>query len=436
MVPLRIDPDQRFSCAQCGRCCRRGEVVVSEAEVDSYRKREAGRWFRERDDAAEGAEHEPFEPIRGAPGFHRIRQRSDGACGFLSRENRCRLHDELGGRRKPLTCRLFPYRFHPAPDSIVVTASFSCPTIAANGGEPIAAGDALAGIKALRTEWFARHPYVSAPPTVYIAGRTIDAGSLGTLRGSLRQMLDRDAADGRRDLRANVGRIAQSLEDLTRHRVVRLPDAAFAEYVSLTTRHAASTGRAAAPRPPSRVGRLLQHGFLFVVAAARERVEQRSASRFALRLRMLRLLAHFHRLAPRLGRVNLGALRGGRLDVNDPGLQPLAHHYLRASIEALGTGERPVLEEMAMAVSYLNAACALAAMNAAAAGRPVDGSMFAEALMEAVELTHSDDRGLLGRTLGLFSAGVEALYFFADSPGKPEGLPPQSTPSTNRFSGS
>ena len=60
--------------------------------------------------------------------LQRIRKRADGACGFLSADNRCRIHEELGAAKKPLTCRLFPYAFHTAADGVVVTASFGCPT--------------------------------------------------------------------------------------------------------------------------------------------------------------------------------------------------------------------------------------------------------------------------------------------------------------------
>jgi hypothetical protein len=156
----------------------------------------------------------------------------------------------------------------------------------------------------------------------------------------------------------------------------------------------------------------MQRGFLFVVAVTRMGLEDPHASGLAKRLRRLRLLAHFHGLAPAVGRVNLRALRRSRVDVNAPELQPIVHNYLRASIESLGGGERPVVDEMAMAVSYLNAACALAAMNAAA-GRPLDRDLFVAALMEAVELTHAGGGGFVGRALPRLAGGVEALYCFA-----------------------
>src|SRR2546428_6546326 len=126
-VGLRFDAEQRFSCRQCGRCCRRGwDIALTPGEVDAYRRARAERFYREREDAPEGADEDPFEPIPGHPSYHRIRKRADGACGFLSPANRCRIHEEMGGASKPLTCRLFPFRFHPGETATLVTASLCC----------------------------------------------------------------------------------------------------------------------------------------------------------------------------------------------------------------------------------------------------------------------------------------------------------------------
>ena len=63
--------------------------------------------------------------------------------------------------------------------------------------------------------------------------------------------------------------------------------------------------------------------------------------------------------------------------------------------------------------AFLGAACQLAAMRAALAKVPVDAAIFSEALMEAVDLTHADDRGMLGRIIGTLAGGPEARYLFA-----------------------
>src|SRR6187397_1322257 len=140
MAALRHLAEQRFTCQQCGRCCRRGwDIAVTASEAEGYRRAGAGAWFTEDEEGAVATTADPFEPIAGHAGHLRIRKRADGACGFLSPDNRCRIHEQLGGARKPLTCRLFPFRFHPVEGKAVVSASFCCPTIVANEGEPVSA---------------------------------------------------------------------------------------------------------------------------------------------------------------------------------------------------------------------------------------------------------------------------------------------------------
>ena len=78
-MKLQVPAEQRFTCAQCGACCRGGwAIVVTAAEVERYRAIGAARWYADPD--LPGAD--PFLP---APGGHfRIRSRADGACGFLT----------------------------------------------------------------------------------------------------------------------------------------------------------------------------------------------------------------------------------------------------------------------------------------------------------------------------------------------------------------
>jgi hypothetical protein len=358
--------------------------------------------------------------VAGWRGYHRIRARADGACGFLSAENRCRLHEQLGETSKPLTCRMFPFKFHPVQASVVVTASFGCPTIVANRGE-LVSGDAMR--RSLEDTWQDHDRPITgaANRRQFVAGRSIDAPSIRILRESLLRILARaDApstslgAGGTIDLRANVHRIAQVLDDLTRSRVLRLADADFAEYIKLTLPYAANQpAPSKLPSGGGRIGRLMQFGFLYVVAATRYAIDHRGDTRWSLRIGRLRLLAHFHRLAPAVDRVNVRVLRRQRVDVNAPAIQPVAYHYLRASIEGLGARERPVLDDFAIAVSCLNAACALAVMNAHASGRAIDREIFSDALMESVDVLHADDRGLLGWALPRLAGGVDALHVLA-----------------------
>ena len=382
-------------------------MLVSDAEIAAYRRHGAGAWYRETAGAPAGTDRDPFEPIPGWPGLQRIRKRADGGCGFLSADNRCRIHEELGPDRKPLTCRIYPYSLHPAPDAVVVMASFGCPTIIANQGESIGSGRSLDTLEALRVEWFGSRSAASIPRQL-VEGRAIDSRSARVLRESLLAIWNSETAD----IRTNLRRIAAALDDLTRSRVTSLPDEDFAEYVQLTLPYAAAKPAALPARGPSRIGRLLQYGFLYAVAATLVAVENRGQSPWRLRLTRLKLLAHFHRLASRVGRINVAALSGG-VDINAPEIRPIVFHYVRSSLESLGGRERPIVDDLAMAVSFLNAACALATMNAAAAGRAVDRQIFSDALMDAVHLWHTDDSGLLGQLLRRLSAGTEAIWKLA-----------------------
>ena len=379
-------------------------MVVSSAEIEFYERRNAKAWFREAG-SADGAERDPFEPIPGLPTLKRIRKRADGACGFLSEDNRCRIHEELGAAKKPLTCRLFPYAFHPAADGVVVTASFGCPTIVASDGPLIATGESRLAIEALRKEWFAIER-AKAAPLELVQGRAISTRSSLQLREGLLAMLKRDSAD----IRDNIRRIAGTIDDLTRSRVVALADADFAEYLALTVPHAAAKPDAPPARQAGSIARLLQYGFLYTVTAIRADLEHPGQSRARLRMLRLQLLAHFHGFAPGLERVRVNALKRASVDINAADIRPIVFHYLRATLETLGASGRPIVDELSIAASYLNAACALAVMNADAAGKNIDRAVFSQALMEASDVSHAKN-ALLDWILKRFGGGSEAIWF-------------------------
>jgi Fe-S-cluster containining protein len=424
MVALRHYAEQRFTCAQCGRCCRRGwDIAVTAAEVEGYRRAGALHWYTEDEEdppattpgsPAAPATTDPFEPIAGQAGHFRIRKRADGACGFLSKDNRCRIHERLGGAKKPLTCRLFPFRFHPVEGKASLSASFCCPTVVGNTGETVAAQ--LRPLGGLYSEWSRAFPEETRRLEL-VAGRPLSAGTAAVLRDVLRQMLDRPGADGRPDLRGNVGRIAALLDDLTRHRVLKLDPARFDEYVELTGRYAAASDRRSPPAKPSAVGRVLSRGFLFAVLAAREQLRgPHSGLRLGLRARLVRLAAHAHGLGPGVADVDLRAGRRVARPLDDPDVHGLVHHYLRAAISDLGSGRRPLVDEMVMAIALLSAALAFAAMRAGAAGRTtLDAESVTEGLLETMDLAHAEPEGAYARVVVSLAGGLDALRAFASA---------------------
>src|SRR5262249_57012060 len=121
-------------------------------------------------EAAEGPTGAPSEAGGGGWGAYRLRKRPDGACGFLSPAGLCRIHEELGADKKPLACRLFPFRFHPAEGAPLVTASFSCPTVVANTGALL--GEQQKELAGLRRDWQGETPE-PAPELRFVDGQPV-----------------------------------------------------------------------------------------------------------------------------------------------------------------------------------------------------------------------------------------------------------------------
>lgn len=156
-MPLPIKPlpiIERWSCHQCGICCR-GSVVSLSAE-DLARLKQQG-W----------AEHPDF---RGRPvvvreswlgGEHHLAHREDGSCVFLLPDGLCRIHKELGFDAKPLVCRTFPLQLVPRDNAAFVTIRRACPSAAADKGKPVSE-QMDAALRVARESGLAEKP--SQPP--------------------------------------------------------------------------------------------------------------------------------------------------------------------------------------------------------------------------------------------------------------------------------
>jgi Fe-S-cluster containining protein len=389
-------------------------VPVTAREAEAYRKAGAERWFRESGDDPEGSDGDAFEPVPGHAPLLRIRKRRDGACGFLTPEGRCRIHEVLGADRKPLSCRLFPFRFHPADAGgrdTVVTTSFACPTVIANEGSTLASQKQE--IQAMHTAWMRELPEAAATVEL-LSGHRAPRASLPLLRTTLCRILDRPGPDGQPDLRTNLRRIATLIEDLSRRRVLGLAPDDFVEYLRLTSGYAIKNDQPAPARAPAGLARLLFRGFLLAALTVQARLDPVLARRpIALRVTLFRLLAHLHGLGPGAAGFDFGRANGVRLRIEDPGVRAIAQRYLRAGFETLGTGRRPVVDEVAMIVAHLNAACVLGGMHAVSNGKSsVDAESFTQGLLESSDLSHADAGGHLSRFLTTLSGGTEALYMF------------------------
>ena len=407
---MLLSQDQRFSCQQCGKCCRRTTVPVTAGEAETYRKFGVERLFDE-GDGSEGAARDPFEPIPGYEPLLRIRKRPDGACGFLSPTGLCRIHETMGFDKKPVACQLFPFSFHPAEGGVVVTTSFACPAVIANEGDLLRSQ--ARELRTLHTAWSRAHPE-PARRVEFVAGHVLSPPVVTALRGVLTKVIDRPGADGQPDLRDNLRRLAVFLDDLTRPGVRQLAPDAFAEYVNVMGRHAMTSPKPPPQRTASRLSRLLFRGFLLAALSVQVRLDKAIGDRpTTLRLTLFQLLAHLHGLAPGTARFDLRRATAMPLDLNADGIHAIAHRYLHVSFETVGTGRRTLTDEVTMIVARLNAACVLARMHAAASGKQaVDRESFTQGLLESADLAHADDGGTFSSLLTTLSGGMEALYLF------------------------
>ncbi len=416
----RHDPEQRFSCGQCTRCCRNFDLPVTADEVAALRHPALARLWTAEAAALPGADglQPPTDPVATLPGgLLALRRRSDGSCGFLAADGACRIHAERGADRKPLACRLFPFRVHPQDGPLVVTASFSCPTVAANSGAPLERR--LGEIAALGRDWLRAFPERPLPLR-FTSTRPLSPEAAREIRETLLALLDRKDEDGRRDLRRNVARIAVLLEDWTRHRVGRLDPDAFAEYARLTGRHAVASTRPVPEVRASPVGRLLLRGFLLAVVAGRLQADApRRGPRLALRARLMRVALHLHGLWPATEGLDRRAPRRVRVPLDEPALHDLVHHFLRSGLATLPTGRRCVVDELAWAFATLDAALALGAMAAARRGSDTASSEDVVAgLTEAADLAQAATHGPLGSLLQSLTGGLDALRRFATGHGE------------------
>ncbi len=127
-LPIVInDNDQRWSCHQCGHCCRGSLVFLSEAEVSQLR---AQKW--EEDPILGGARI--MIPTRSRTRPFRLAHRADGSCVLLGEDGLCRIHAKFGYDAKPTMCKVFPLQLIPQDKHAVLTTRRACPTAAADRG--------------------------------------------------------------------------------------------------------------------------------------------------------------------------------------------------------------------------------------------------------------------------------------------------------------
>jgi lysine-N-methylase len=132
-IDLQLPTLQNWNCHNCSGCCRQHGIYITEEERQRI---ESQNWTA--DDGVPADRPLIVSARRSGPRPYRLAQQPDGACVFLDERGLCRIHGKFGEDAKPLACRIYPYAFHPAGERIAVSLRFSCPSVVANRGEPVA----------------------------------------------------------------------------------------------------------------------------------------------------------------------------------------------------------------------------------------------------------------------------------------------------------
>ncbi|NQT85935.1 YkgJ family cysteine cluster protein [bacterium] len=133
MPDLHLPPGLRYSCIQCGECCRTLEVTLTDDEHGRLAEHD---WQEGLPDYEHDRYMAPMPPTRGRQTW-RLRPLATGACRFLADDDLCRVHAELGYGGKPFAGRLFPFTFCPTPVGVFVGVRFNCPAVVRGEGMPL-----------------------------------------------------------------------------------------------------------------------------------------------------------------------------------------------------------------------------------------------------------------------------------------------------------
>lgn len=133
LPPLQLPTIQNWSCHNCSGCCRQHLIEITEEE----RQKILDQQWTSNDGVPDGPVVVPHRSSLFRKSW-RLAHASDGGCVFLNDDGLCRIHAKFGESAKPLACRIYPYALHPAGKKVTVSLRFSCPSVVANLGKPVA----------------------------------------------------------------------------------------------------------------------------------------------------------------------------------------------------------------------------------------------------------------------------------------------------------
>lgn len=123
---------EQWDCRGCTACCRETTIQLT---ADDLAQLERQQWN-------ERLEFRGVQTVRRSAllgGTSVLAHKADGSCVFLTEAGRCRIHEMFGADSKPFMCRQFPLQVVRTDREALATVVRSCPTAAADLGQPIEA---------------------------------------------------------------------------------------------------------------------------------------------------------------------------------------------------------------------------------------------------------------------------------------------------------
>lgn len=336
---IEMPAGQNWSCHGCSDCCRGGLLITLLPE--DRRRLEQQHWT-----SADGVD--PAKLIVSGLNYDRLANKADGSCVFLDDAGRCRIHAKFGEAAKPLACRLYPLVIHPAGKKLLVGLRFSCPSAAANRGQPMTGQTAEA---AKLARMFLPDEVSEIPPPAVAGAAGLDWPNF--LRFS--RWLDVTLAAEGVPVALKLLRALQWLGAVERGRLDQIAGDSAEEILAALVQSTAKKIPALPeqPEPPSAFGRLflrllvLEHARIVTVADR----ELRSSHRWkmlAAALRLARSSGRTAALREELKRVKLADIEKP-FNPLSPASEALLTRYFRVKIQSLhfcglGFFNRPLIE--------------------------------------------------------------------------------------------
>jgi len=132
-APIHIPAFVNYECQTCGWCCRQYEITFSS---DEYRRLSKYDWHALEPSYTEKQWCAPWKNPRSTDSY-RLLATPEGACVFLSRDDKCLIHPHVGELGKPLACSVYPFTFAHTPSGVYVGCRFGCRAVAYGLGESV-----------------------------------------------------------------------------------------------------------------------------------------------------------------------------------------------------------------------------------------------------------------------------------------------------------